>query len=150
MRRRASTQRPALALARAATAVALCGFLGRVGKGVNAFAFSSCAHRRACSLASVSRGHPSSRTRVCKPSGRRAGGQDARRLATLPFGRRSTRGGLVELRSSEEDEEAAREEVGLYLLCTEALYTMHYALTMRKGCVFSTLFQWPGDSCSQL
>lgn len=136
MRRRANTERPALAVARAATsAVALCGFLGRVGKGVNAFAFSSCAHRRTCSLASMSRIHPSSRSKVCKqPSGRRAGGQDGWR-PLLP--RRSGRGGFAGLRSSEEDEEAAREEVRLYLLSytppVPIVYcALHYVLyTMR-------------------
>lgn len=120
MHRRAGTQRPALRVAKAATsAVALCGFLGRVGKGVNAFAFSSCAHRRTCSLPSTA-----SRSKVCKFAGqemRRAGGQGAWRPTLSVVGRMSSRGGLLQLGSSAEDgagedEEAAREEVRPYLL----------------------------------
>lgn len=120
MHRRPGTQRPALRVAKAATsAVALCGFLGRVGKGVNAFAFSSCAHRRTCSLPSTA-----SKSKVCKFAGqgmRRAGGQGAWRPTLSVVGRRSSRGGLLQLGSSAEDgagedEEAAREEVRPYLL----------------------------------
>ena len=118
MHRQPGTQRQAFRVARAATsAVALCGFLGRAGKGVNAFAFSSCAHRRTCSLSSTA-----SRSKACKTAGqgmRRAGGQGAWRPTLSGVSRRSARGGLLQLRGSEEDgedEEAAREEVRPYLL----------------------------------
>lgn len=121
MHRRPGTQRPALRVVKAAT-VAFWG-LGRVEKGVNAFAFSSCAHRRIGSLPSTA-----SRSKVCKPLGqgvRRAGGQDGSWRPTLPVSRRSARGGLLELRSSEEDgedEDAAREEVRPCLLSTVVCY----------------------------
>lgn len=120
MHRQPGTQRPGLRVARAATsAVALCGFLGRAGKGVNAFTFSSCTHRRACSLPSTT-----SRSRACMSAGqgmRPAGGQGALRPTLSGISRRSARGGLLQLSSSEEDgeaeeaEEAAREEVRPYL-----------------------------------
>ena len=66
-------------------------------------------------------------------------------MATAAHCRRGGRGGLVELRSSEEDEEAAREEVRLcllsytlpgtfYVLCA-VRYDMHYAQGRAAVCM---------------